>query len=174
MSRRNLYGVAVVLVVILGCFAWFNRYHFHRIKVTSTREYYARTNRITGNTEILQDSGWQPYGRKQSPERVSEEPLPDEAREKLQASARINHGTFWCDLYNGSDWRITTIRFIVEVRDQTGNQRLSRTYDMSLSVLGYGCSPLSACWGTENLGFGLNDGDTYTWTIDNVMGYPDR
>jgi len=164
-GKQNLILIAVIVLVFIGIFVWPTLYRYTHITTSRGTTLPVRVHRITGRTEILFPSGWRAIGIKESRRTKS---LPYEALSKITGTARItSYGDFEASIYNGSNWTITNLIVLIEVKDKkTAKKKLSRKYTLS----GYG-PPLSSSEFNTHLGFKLKKGESLTWQIIEAKGY---
>ena len=174
-GKQNLILIAIIVLVFIGIFVWPTLYRYSHITLQG-RTYPVRVHRITGRTEILNPlvGHWTAIGIKsEKPKKPKSVPLPYEALSKIEGTARITSSfdfpprEFEANIYNGSNWTITDLIILIEVKDKkTGKKKLSRKYTLS----GY-VEPLSSSVFTTHLGFEPKKGESFTWQIIEAKGY---
>jgi hypothetical protein len=125
--------IGIVIVVLLAIFVWPTRYTYDHINI-GRNEYPVRINRFTGQAEVLQQNGWRILDKNSSSLNSENEDLPASDISKLSAKPYIpGTGNYlYCDVYNGSDWKVKELIGQFTVFNQDGTVSISRKYQLGI------------------------------------------
>jgi hypothetical protein len=95
--------------------------------------------------------------------------MPPSGLKYIVSRCGIKEGYLDCDVYNGSNWGLTEIALTVTVRDKNGKEVLTRSYKMH-PVDGLPFDPDRSSEGLVPLGFSIELGQTWSWTLSGAKG----
>lgn len=143
MKENNIViicGIICITLIICGVLFWPTLYRYDKTK-RGDNQLIVRVNRLTGYTDILYESRWQPIikNRFQS--------LPQKEQNKVEITGLFKDGQYEGWIYNGTSWTISKIRLYIEAKDNEGNIIWGKKYETSVTsgefvYLGY-ISPFS-------------------------------
>jgi hypothetical protein len=161
MKTRNLLIVCVA-VILSGVLFWPTLYRYEKMDFQGLST-LVRINRLTGNTEYYMLGQWVPE-KPQKKEKASQ-PLPSVEKSLVIGKATLDGRMFNGEIYNGSDWTLTSVTFRVVAKDKSGSVRWDRKFKETTRL-----NPLAASYFsvtvTEAEGVG-----SFDWSIDEVLGY---
>jgi len=130
-----------------------------------------RIDRLTGRTEVLSlSSGWRQLGVKRLDASI-ELPLPDSELSKLTGKASINYKRIECDVYNGSNWTVSEVTVKIIIKNSNGTEELAREYRLTPKyALAENCASLTSQTFDADLGFSLEEKQTFSWNIVSAKG----
>jgi hypothetical protein len=164
MSSKKLLIVCVTLL-IAGVLFWPTLYRYEKIDFQGLST-IVRINRLTGYTEHYILGKWVPQ-KVQKKQRESQ-PLPFGEKSLLIAKASLDSKMFNGEIYNGSDWTITSITFRVVAKEKSGSLRWDRKFREAIRI-----SPLATSYFaiivTEAEGIG-----SFDWSVDEILGHKGR
>lgn len=161
MNTKNLLIVCVTLL-IAGVLFWPTLYRYEKIDFQGLQT-LVRINRLTGYTEHYMLGQWVPE-KAQKKQRKSEA-LPSAEKSLLIAKATLGSRMFNGEIYNGSDWTITSVTFRVVAKEKSGSVRWDRKFKDTVWI-----RPLA----TGNFAVTVSEADgvgSFDWSIDEVLGY---
>ena len=161
MNTKNLLIVCVTLLIV-GVLFWPTLYRYERIDVQGLSA-PVRINRLTGYTEYFMLGEWRPEERRKKQRQA--QPLPVAARSLLKAKASVSSRMFNGEVYNGSDWTVTSVTFRVVAKERSGSVRWDRKFKETIRV-----NPLSASYFAMTVTESEDIAD-FDWQIDEVFGY---
>lgn len=166
--RLTLILVATVTVGCLGGLVWSTRYRYDRITFQGGQSYPVRVDRITGRTQMLTAFGWKTLGTEPS----ADPELPASQLRLLTTDASISSdGRLQCNIYNGSEWDISELTVLVSISDASGAKTMVREYRLSPSTSWHSpAPPLLHTRFSAELGFTLDKGQTWSWSIARARG----
>jgi hypothetical protein len=170
--KKSLIPTLLCTVILIGLavFVWPTRYRYDHMKMREN-DLPVRTDRLSGKTEWLVPQGWRTLGNTDENQKPPTE-LPTEQVARLTGQAAITDiGWIEVHVYNGSNWTASEITVLVTVLDAQKNQVLSRPYRL---IPQDGDSfPQSVNTFHNSLGFTLDKGQTWTWSITRARGKPE-
>lgn len=161
MNTKNLLIICVTLLMA-GVLFWPTVYRYERIDFQGLQT-LVRINRLTGYTEHYMLGHWVPE-KPQKKQRKSE-PLPSAEKSLLIAKATLGSSMFNGEIYNGSDWTITSVTFRVIAKEKSGSVRWDRKFKDTVRI-----TPLA----TSNFAVNVTEAKdigSFDWHIDEVLGY---
>ena len=96
------------------------------------------------------------------------QPLPLWEKSFLIAKASLGSKMFNGEIYNGSDWTITSITFRVVAKEKSGSLRWDRKFREAIKI-----SPLATSYFAVNVIEGEGIG-SFDWSVDEILGYEGR
>ncbi len=164
--------VGVLLIIgVIGLFVWPTRYRYDRMKVQEN-DLPVRIDRLTGRTEYLTLTGWMVVGNEKGngKSESDDQDLAGLDLAKIAGTSSItNYGSMQFEAYNGSDQTVTEVTVRVTVYDVHGNQVLERLYRL-LPEFGFGLAPKSSGKFQASLGFTIESGQRWTFSVDSAKG----
>jgi uncharacterized protein (DUF111 family) len=133
-------------------------------------DFPVRTDRLSGKSEFLTPGGWTVIADAVESKKSPTE-LPSEQVGMLTGQATITGSSVEVHVYNGSHWTASEITVLLTVVDAQNNQVLSRAY--SLIPQDVDSTPQSDSVFHNSLGFALEKGQTWTWSITGAKGRPE-
>ncbi|UCB48887.1 MAG: hypothetical protein JSW56_17500 [Deltaproteobacteria bacterium] len=161
MKTRNLLIVCVTLL-LAGVLFWPTLYRYDKIDFQGLST-LVRINRLTGYTEYYMLGQWVPEGLVEK-QRESQ-PLPSAEKSLLIAKASLGPGLFNGEIYNGSNWTITSVTFRVVAKEKSGGVRWDRKFRETVRLNSLAASNFAVTV-SEAEGVG-----SFDWSIDEVLGY---
>jgi len=161
MKTRNLLIVCAALI-IAGVLFWPTIYRYEKIDIQGLST-ILRINRVTGYTEYYVLGNWVPE-RVKKKQRKSE-PLPSAERSLLIAKASLGSSMFNGEIYNGSDWTVTSVTFRVLAKEKSGVIRWDRKFKDTIRI-----NPLDTSFFAVTVSDAEGIG-SFDWSIDEVFGY---
>ena len=154
-----------VTLLLAGVLFWPTLYRYEKMDFQGLST-LVKINRLTGYTEYYMLGKWVAE-KPQKKEKVSQ-PLPSEEKSLLIAKATLEGKMFNGEIYNGSDWTLTSVTFRVIAKEKSGSVRWDRKFKETTRL-----NPLAASYFsvivTEAEGIG-----SFEWQIDEVLGYEGR
>ena len=151
-----------ITLLLAGVLFWPTLYRYEKMDFQGLST-LVRINRLTGFTEYYMLGQWVAESR-QKKEKASK-PLPSVEKALLIGKATLEGKMFNGEIYNGSDWTITSITFRVVAKEKSGSVRWDRKFKETTRL-----NPLAASYFsvtvTEVEGVG-----SFDWSIDEVLGY---
>lgn len=161
MQTKNLIIICITLL-IAGILFWPTLYRYDKVSVMRGRSLLVRVNRLTGYTEFLGRSGWVPVGKVG---RKKVRNIPYEEWSKITGKASLSDGIFKGEIYNGSNWKITSITVRIVAKEKDGRIRWDRKFKKEISI-----DPLS----TSSFSISVIDDEgigSFDWYIVDMSGY---
>lgn len=161
MKTRNLLIVCVTLL-LAGVLFWPTLYRYDKIDFQGLLT-LVRINRITGYTEYYMLGQWVP--EKAEKKGRESQLLPSAESSLLIAKASLGHRMFNGEIYNGSNWTITSVMFRVVAKEKSGSVRWDRKFKETVRI-----NPLAA----SNFAVTVSEAEgvgSFDWSIDEVLGY---
>lgn len=164
MKTRNLLIVCVT-VILGGVLFWPTLYRYEKMDFQGLST-LARINRLTGYTEHYILGQWVPQDvvEKQG----ESQPLPPEERSLLIAKASLGGKMFNGEIYNGSNWTITSVTFRVVAKETSESVRWDRKFRETVRI-----NSLT----TSHFAVTVSDAEgvgSFDWSIDEVLGYKSK
>jgi hypothetical protein len=139
-------GIICTTLIIFGTLFWPTLYRYDKTNFGNNRsgQYLTRVNRLTGYTEILYESGWEP---KRGEEKA--EAMPQHERDKVKITgyfrykptegeqyARyiLDENIYKGDIYNGTSWTIKKLRLSIGAKDKDEKIHWQKTYEASIDI----------------------------------------
>ena len=161
MNTKRLLIVCVTLL-LAGVLFWPTLYRYEKMDFQGLST-IARINRLTGHTEYFMLGQW--VAEKPQKKEKTSEPLPSVEKPLVIGKATLDGRMFNGEIYNGSNWTVTSITFRVVAKDKSGSVRWDRKFKETTRL-----NPLAASYFsvtvTEVEGVG-----SFDWSIDEVLGY---
>lgn len=182
MKRKKAIVFAVPVLIFVFLFVWPTLYRYDRIDFGAGRSFPTRTNRITGKTQQLTVDGWYQMGATET----TTFPLSQNDVRQLAGQARVTaEGKFEAKVYNGTTRQINDIMVSITALNAAGPPNFFvEESDIGAGVKRYGTftvafkrryilrpdypsltGPMSATTYNADLGFTLNDSQTFEWEI---------
>jgi len=161
MTAKNLIIICATLL-LAGVLFWPTLYRYERIDSPGLST-PVKINRLTGNAEYLLLGEWRPVTVKEK-QRESR-PLPAVDRSLVNGKATLDSRMFNGEIYNGSDWTITSITFRVTAKEKSGSVRWDRKFKETIRL-----KPLTASYFSMTVSEVEGIG-SFDWNIDEVFGY---
>lgn len=161
MKTKDLLIICATLL-LAGVLFWPTLYRYEKIDFQGLLT-LARINRLTGYTEYYMLGQWVP----EETQKKGQEShlLPSAERSLLIAKASLGHRMFNGEIYNGSNWTITSVTFRVVAKEKSGSVRWDRKFKETVHI-----SPLAA----SNFAVTVSEADdvgSFDWSMDEVLGY---
>ena len=151
-----------VTLLLAGVVFWPTLYRYEKMDFQGLST-LVKINRLTGYTEYYMLGQWVSE-RPQKKEKASQ-PLPAVDKSLVIGKATLDGRMFNGEIYNGSNWTVTSITFRVVAKDKSGSVRWDRKFKETTRL-----NPLAASYFsvtvTEVEGVG-----SFDWSIDEVLGY---
>lgn len=161
MTSRNLLIVSS-LILICAILFWPTLYRYETFKAGEFST-PIRINRITGHTERYTPlRGWVSHEGTDS--ETNGEALPPSDIDKITGNASLSGEIFSGDLYNGSDWTITSIRFRLVPKSRDGSVMWDRKFNALVTI-----EPLTSRYFSISV-TGGQGASTTDWYIDEARG----
>ena len=161
MNTKRLLVVCVTLL-LAGVLFWPTLYRYEKMDFQGLST-IARINRLTGHTEYFMLGQW--VAEKPQKKEKTSEAFPSAEKSLVIGKATLDGRMFNGEIYNGSNWTVTSITFRVVAKDKSGNVRWNRKFKETTRL-----NPLAASYFsvtvTEVEGVG-----SFDWSIDEVLGY---
>lgn len=161
MRTSNLLIVCVTLI-LGGLLFWPTLYRYEKMDFQGLST-LVRINRLTGHTDHYMLGQWVPEDAVEK-QRESQ-PLPAEERSLLIAKASLGGKLFNGEIYNGSNWTITSVTFRVIAKDTSGSVRWDRKFRETIHI-----NSLAASNFAVNVSEAEDIG-SFDWSIDEIVGY---
>ena len=161
MKTKDLLIVCVTLL-LAGVLFWPTLYRYEKIDFQGLLT-LARINRLTGYTEYYMLGQWVPE-EAQKKGRESQL-LPSAESSLLIAKASLGGKMFNGEIYNGSNWTITSVTFRVVAKETSGGVRWDRRFRETVRI-----NSLT----TSHFAVTVSDAEgvgSFDWSIDEVLGY---
>lgn len=161
MNTKNLLIVCITLL-IAGMLFWPTLYRYEKIDFQGLST-FVRINRLTGHTDHYVLGRWVAEGALEK-QRESQ-PLPSEEKALLIGKASLGPRMFNGEIYNGSDWNVTSLTFRVVAKEDSGSVRWDRKFKETVRI-----NPLNA----SNFAVTVSEAEgigSFDWSIDEVLGY---
>jgi hypothetical protein len=120
-------------LIICGVLFWPTLYRYDK-----TQSKLVRINRITGYTEVLTESSWEPVAKKEPfnlNDYVPLQAIPKEEIAKIEIMGDFDgerHYNF--RLYNGAKWSIKSLKLILGLKDGNNKKFWQRIYEITADV----------------------------------------
>jgi len=160
MNTKNLLIVCGTLL-IAGVLFWPTLYRYDKTSVQGLSA-PVRINRLTGYTEYLLLGEWRPVVQKKQRE---SRPLPVAERSFVIGKASLDSRMFNGEIYNGSNWVITSVTFRVVAKEKSGSVRWDRKFKDPIRL-----NPLATTYFSMNVIEAEGIG-SFDWEIDEAFGY---
>jgi len=164
MNTKNLIIVCATLLLAGGLF-WPTLYRYEKTDFQGLST-LIRINRLTGHTAHYMLGRWVPEDVVEK-QRESQ-PLPSEERSLLIAKASLVGKLFNGEIYNGSNWTITSVTFRVIAKETSGRVRWDRRFRETVHINSLAASNFAVNV-SEAEGIG-----SFDWSIDEIVGYKVR
>jgi len=166
--QKTILGITA-LIVFGAVVAYCSYLDHNRYKVTST------SNGIAYEVDTKTGKSWMLAGatKTQQEDRIVVEKaakLPHEERTQLHGTAAVSNINYIeCNIYNGSNYKVTELYVRDTVKNGAGDDEINRVYMMSPT---YGSSgmPLRITEFTTDLGFKLKC-HKWSWVITKAIGF---
>jgi hypothetical protein len=169
MSKGTVYGLGIAAAIAAAVFAasvWPTQYRYDHINL-SGRVLPVRIHRFSGTTEILYPSGWKTAGQSGSTDPAAL-PLPANELQKLEGNADFRLNELWCNIYNGTSYRVNEITLHVQVTEAGKTSPvIDRDYRMKNS---YFTDPLETGIFNQHVGFTPQQNQKWSWFIKGAAG----
>lgn len=158
-----LIAIIISVTVIIGWYMYLhnNRYHL----MGSIKGVAYEIDKKTGKTWVLLGDIKKIHKESQTTKDSKENIIiPSSQKRKVTGKARLRDGSFFGDLYNGSNWTVKKVVFLVRVIEKNGSIRWSRKFKDQLTI-----PPLTTksftvrVIGDKNLGY-------FWWRILEIRG----
>jgi hypothetical protein len=161
MNTKKLLIVCATLLLAGGLF-WPTLYRYEKMDFQGLST-LVRINRLTGYTEHYMLGQWVPEkGQKKGRE---SQLLPSAESSLLIAKASLGRRMFNGEIYNGSNWTISSVTFRIVAKEESGNVRWDRKFKETVRI-----NPLAA----SNFAVAVSEAEgvgSFDWSIDEVFGY---
>ena len=161
MNTKRLLIVCVTLL-LAGVLFWPTLYRYEKMDFQGLST-IVRINRLTGHTEYFMLGQW--VAEKPQKKEKTSQRLPSVEKPLVIGKATLDGRMFNGEIYNGSNWTVTSITFRVVAKDKSGSVRWDRKFKETTRL-----NPLAASYFsvtvTEVEGVG-----SFDWSIDEVLGY---
>jgi len=155
-NSTKITTILCIFLLIFAILIWPTIYRYDIIQVFDNK-LLQRTNRITGESTITSTL---------NNTNLESIRLPLDAIAKIEGTASVGYAnTFTCELYNGSDWIITSLVLKLDLFEIDGKLRWSRYYEHPLRI-----GTFSSGSSTISITQGLNYG-SFNWDIFEAYGY---
>ena len=161
MNTKKLLIVCGTLL-LAGLLFWPTLYRYEKMDFQGLST-LVRINRLTGYTEHYMLGQWVPE-KAQKKGRESQL-LPSAEKSLLIAKASLGRRMFNGEIYNGSNWTITSVTFRVVAKEKSGSVRWDRKFKETVRI-----NPLAASNFTVKVSE-AEDVASFDWSIDEVLGY---
>ena len=137
MREKNaiiIFALICVTLIICGVLFWPTLYRYDK-----TQSKLVRINRVTGYTEVLSGSSWEPVAKKE-PFNVNDyihqlKVIPKEEIAKIEPKGNFDgKGRYNFKVYNGSDWTIKRIKLSIGLNDGNGKKLWQRIYEITADI----------------------------------------
>ena len=162
--NKTVVGSVVILVIasLIGLYMW-SSHNRYSVTISSSGTAY-EVDKKTGKSWLLVGTD------KVAQKDIIEQVIPYKEAEKITGSARVGgNGYFSGKLYNGSNWTVTKIFFIVSVSEtknmEPNSLKWSRTFSEEMTI-----NPFS----TKSFSIPVIDDQGikgFSWGIEKVVGY---
>lgn len=157
--------VVCVTLLLAGVLFWPTLYRYEKMDFQGLST-LVRSNRVTGHTEYYMLGQW--VAEKPQKKEKASQPLPSVEKSLVIGKATLGARMFNGEIYNGSDWTLTSVTFRVVAKEKSGSVRWDRKFKETTRL-----NPLAASYFsvtvTETEGIG-----SFDWHIDEVLGYEGR
>ena len=157
--------VVCVTFLLAGALFWPTIYRYEKMDLPGLST-LVRINRLTGHTEYYMLGQW--VAEKPQKKQKASQPFPSGEKSLIIGKATLGAKMFNGEIYNGSDWTLTSITFRVIAKEKSGSVRWDRKFKETTRL-----NPLAASYFsvtvTETEGIG-----SFDWHIDEVLGYEGR
>ena len=155
--------ISISVTVIIGWNMYLrnNRYHL----VRSIKGIAYEIDKKTGKTWVIIGDIKKIHKESLSIETSKENIIfPSAQKIKVTGNARLRNGSFFGELYNGSNWTIKEVLFLVTVIEKNGSIRWARKFKDQLVILPLTTESFTVkVIGDENIGY-------FEWRILEIWG----
>jgi hypothetical protein len=171
-TKNLLIFFVFILVIMFGLFVWPGIYRYDKTR----KDILIRTNRFTGQTEMLRYDEWEPVESKSRDDNRVIIEIPQEELSKINGKGGVDYrGQFSGTIYNGSQWTITEITFALAPKEINEEKKTQDVQFYKSSSFGINektncIPPLSA----EKFSFLITEnenGKEFSWAIYGAKGY---
>jgi hypothetical protein len=164
MNTKKLLIVCGTLL-LAGLLFWPTLYRYEKMDFQGLST-LVRINRLTGYTEHYMLGQWVP--EKAQKKGWQSQLLPSSERSLLIAKASLGRRMFNGEIYNGSNWTITSLTFRVVAKEKSGSVRWDRKFRETVRI-----NPLAASSFAVTVSE-AEDVGSFDWSIDEVLGYKEQ
>jgi len=164
MKTRNLLIVCVT-VILGGVLFWPTLYRYEKMDFQGLST-LVRINRLAGHTEYYMLGQW--VAEKPQKKEKASQPLPSVEKSLVIGKATLGARMFNGEIYNGSDWTLTSVTFRVVAKEKSGSVRWDRKFRETNRL-----NPLAASYFSVTVTEAECIG-SFDWHIDEVLGYEGR
>jgi len=151
-----------LFLLICGILFWPTLYRYEKMTINGN-SFPVKINRINGDTQYFVLGKW--LNTKDNGEKIKSITIPEEEKDKITGNASLSYGSFSGKIYNGSNWDVTEITFLVKAIEKNGNLRWARKFISSVYVQPFATSSFNiSVTGEEDIG-------SYEWFILEALGY---
>jgi hypothetical protein len=169
LSEMTYHTVAIgttVGILAFAAFVWPTAYRYDHMKSGET-SLPVRVHRITGETEILNRSGWVEV-EESGTKSTDFKNLPPDEIARLEGTGEVFGSRLTCTVYNRSNWRIREVIVNLKIFDAKSQYpSLDRDYRLSNS---YYTEPMDTGLFSDYVWINLQDGQRFEWYIKSAKG----
>jgi hypothetical protein len=154
--------VLCVTWLLAGVLFWPTLYRYEKMDFQGLST-LVRINRLTGHTEYYMLGHW--VAEKPQKKEKASQPLPSVEKALVIGKASLGSKILNGEIYNGSDWTLTSVTFRVIAKEKSGSVRWDRKFRDTIRL-----NPLAATYFAVTV-TEAEDIGSFDWHIDEVLGY---